>query len=206
MRNSATILEYLHVRFPEVPSLLPSSPQEFARCKEWELIADTLIDPIVTNCAIFKFGDLPDAPRGLREAAASDMQVLYDRLEKGLEGLEFVAGTISVADLALYPHVMAAQRVGLPMDERHTNIAAWMSRILSMPIGQSDVQAILAWWGDQENQDVETNRINWGTYRLEWFLAHGFHDWFYREIERDGVLWSVGPNNNANLSPMSPQR
>ncbi len=204
VRNSATILEYLHVRFPEVPSLLPSLPREYARCKEWELIADTMIDPIVTNCAIFKFGDLPDAPTGLREAAASDLQPIYAHLEKALDGREFIAGELSVADLALYPHLLAAQRIGLPMKQDHTNIAAWLGRILALPIGRSDMKAVLAWWNDRANQDVETDRINWGTYRLEWFLAHGFHDWFYREIERDGVLWSVGPKNNAKLSPQHP--
>lgn len=206
IRNSATILEYLHVRFCEAPSLMPSSPRDYARCKEWELIADTMIDPIVTNCAIFKFGDLPDAPTGLREAAASDILPIYDRLEEDLEGREHVAGQLSVADLALYPHILSAQRLGLPLWRHHTNVAAWLGRILASPIGQSDMRAVLAWWGDRRNQDVETNRVNWGTYRLEWFLAHGFHDWFYREIERDGVLWSVGPKNNARLSPQHPQR
>jgi glutathione S-transferase len=204
VRNSSTILDYLHVRFPEAPSLLPDDPTLFATCKDWELTADTMIDPIVTNCAIFKFGDLPPPPKGLLEAAENDIAAIYDRLDEQLVDKDFVAGEISIADLALYPHLLAAQRIGLPVADRHRNVAAWLARFMQLPIGQSDWKAVLDWWKNRENQDVETDRINWGTYRLEWFLAHGFHEWLYNEIRRDAVLWSVGPRNNARLSPLYP--
>lgn len=206
VRNSATILDYLHVRFPDAPRLLPSEPRLFALSKEWELVADTMVDPIVTNCAVFKFGELPEPPDGLMAAASDDIAAIYDKLESQLAGQEFVAGDISIADLALYPHILAAQRIGLPFEQKHKNIASWLAQMMGLPIGQSDMKAILDWWNDRENQDLETDRINWGTYRLEWLLAHGFHDWFDNELQRDGVLWSVGPQNNAVLSPLHPSQ
>lgn len=207
VRNSATIVDYLHVRFPGAPSLLPRDPRAFATCKEWELVADTMLDPIVTNCAIFRFGDLPEPPVGLEEAAAADLAEICRRLDAALECRDHVAGKLSVADFALYPHLLAAQRIGLGAPiAGHANVTRWLRAMMTSPVGKADLLAVRKWWDAREDQDVETDRINWGTYRLEWFLAHGFHDWFYREIERDAVLWSVGPRNNALNSPLHPGR
>lgn len=203
VRNSSTILDYLHQRFPEAPSLLPSEPSEYAAAKEWELIADTMVDPIVTNLAILVWGDLPPPPEGLLEAARGDIGVIYARLEAQLLEKNYIVGDdLSVADIALYPQIHGAQHVDLAIDDTaHPCIAAWLKRIRRLEIGKADMVEVLKWWKSKDSQDVETDKINWGTYRLEWFLAHGFHDWFYEEIRRDGVLWSVGPHNNAKNSP-----
>jgi len=32
-------------------------------------------------------------------------------------------------------------------------------------------------------------RIGWRGDRIEWMLAHGFHEWFLNEIKEDRVLW-----------------
>ncbi len=203
IRNSSTILDYLHKRFPEAPSLLPSEPRAFAAAKDWELIADTMVDPIVTNLAIFVWGDLPPPPEGLLEAARGDIAVIYDRLDAQLSERDHIVGDLSIADVALYPQIHGAQRVGLAIDEaEHPRIAAWLKRVRRSEIGKADKAEVLKWWKSRDARDVETGKINWGTYRLEWFLAHGFHDWFYEEIHRDGVLWSAGPRNNAKNSPL----
>lgn len=203
VRNSATIVDYLVRAFPNAPSPFPSDLNAFAAAKDWELIADTMVDPIVTNLGIFKFGDLPEKPEGLLKFAQADIAVIYDKLDAVLAGKVFVAGDVSIADYALFPHLTAAQRLDIPFNmKKHKNVMAWLGRMMQSPIGQSDLKAVLAWWSDKDNQDVETDKINWGTYRLEWFLASGYHEWFVNEIKRDAVLWSVGPNNNAKNSPL----
>lgn len=203
VRNSATILDYLHKRFPDMPSIFPEEAGAFATAKEWELVADTMVDPIVTNLAIFVWGDLPSQPHGLLEAARRDIANIYDRLEAQLADRDYVTGTISVADISLYPQIHGAQHVGLAIDpDKHQRIAAWLKRIKNSDIGKADRAEVVKWWKSKDTQDVETNRINWGAYRLEWLLAHGFQDWFCNEIDRDGVLWSVGPANNAKNSPL----
>ena len=206
VRNSATIIEYLHRRFPTSPSLLPQSPDAFAVAKEWELIADTMVDPIVTNVGIWAFADLRPMPDGLMTAAQSGLAHIYDQLEKQLSDNDYIAGALSVADIALYPQLVGAKSLGLAADpQRHPRTIAWIDRIKSTPFGQSDFKAVIRWWKSKDSQDVETDKINWGAYRLEWFLAHGFHNYFLEEIERDAVLWSVGPNNNAHKSPLADQ-
>lgn len=203
VRNSATILDYLHKRFPRAPSLMPDDPRDYAIAKEWELVADTMVDPIVTNMSIFVWGDLPPPPDGMVEAAKADIGAIYDRLEGQLQGRDFITGQLSVADMALYPQLHGAHHLNLRANpDTHPAVAAWRKRIKNTDIGKADMTEVLSWWKNREQQDVETDRINWGTYRLEWFLAHGFHDWFYEEIKRDGVIWSVGPRNNAINSPL----
>ncbi|MEM7766395.1 MAG: glutathione S-transferase family protein [Pseudomonadota bacterium] len=203
VRNSSTILDYLHKRFPTAPSLHPQEPGAYAAAKEWELIADTMVDPIVTNLAIFAWGDLPSPPDRLLGAARRDIALIYDRLEAQLAGGSHVVGDISIADVALYPQIHGAQHVGLAIDANtHPRIAAWLKRVRRSEIGKADRVEVLKWWKARDTQDVETDKINWGTYRLEWFLAHGFHDWFFEEIRQDRVLWSVGPQNNARNSPL----
>lgn len=203
VRESSVIAEYLARKFPDAPPLFPAEPALYAVAKEWELIADTMVDPVVTNIAIFLWADLPPMPDGLLEAGRESMKVIYDKLEQALNGREFVAGEISIGDIALYPQIHGAQHSGLAFDkEKHPNVRAWLKRIRGHAIGIADHAEVQKWWSTKETQDVDTDKINWGTYRLEWFLAHGFHEWFNEEIKRDAVLWSAGPANNAHTSQL----
>ena len=203
VRNSATIVDYLTKRFPDAPSPFPESASDFALAKEWEIVADTMHDPIITNVAIFVWGDLPPAPDGLMEAARTDIRAIYKRLDKALAGRDYPAGRLSIADFALFPQIHAAQNLGLAFDkETQAHVARWYASLLNHPMMRNDLGHVMRWWKDRANQDVETDRINWGTYRLEWFLAHGFHDFFMNEVERGAVIWSVGANNNAMNSPL----
>ena len=205
IRNSATIVEYLHKRFRDAHSLLPADPRAFAVAKEWEIVADTMIDPVVTNMSLWFWAEMPPIPDGLVEAAQRDIAEIYDRLSETLRDRDYVAGAISIGDVALYPQIHGAQHTNLAIDpERHQPIAAWLERMKSSAIGRADFAEVVKWWKNKDNQDVDTKKINWGTYRLEWFLANGFHDFFLNEIQRGAVLWSVGPNNNArNLNSVA---
>ncbi len=203
VRNSGTILDYLDKKFPEKP-IFPRAPADYALAKEWELTADTQFDPIVTNMSLWKWANMNPKPEGLDDAAERAILPLYDRLHSQLEGREYVTGDVSAADYALYPQVTGANFVGLPFDaDCHSNIAGWLKRIRGSKVGRKDLKTIMMFWQTLDKQDVDRDRINWGTYRLEWFLAHGFHDWFVNEVRAGKVLWSVGPNNNALKSPLA---
>jgi glutathione S-transferase len=205
VRNSANILEYLDRKFPDKP-VFPEDPAAFALAKEWELVADTMVDPIVTNLSLWKWANMNDKPEGLDKAAAASILPIYDQLQARLEAHDYIAGEISSADFALYPHITGANFVGLPFDkERHSHIGPWIKRMRNSKEGLADLKSIMEFWQTLPEQDVDRDRINWGTYRLEWFLAHGYHDWFLNEIKQDKVLWSVGPKNNAQNSPAAPK-
>lgn len=197
--NSADIVGYLDRKFPG-KRLYPADPRGFALTRAWERTADTLVDAIVTDVAIYSWAEIPPPPEGLIDAARRDLAEIYADLEACLAEGAFTVGEMGVADFALYPHLMAARVLDIGPDAaRFPRVLGWIRRMRDTPEGQVDLGHVRAWWANRAAQPVDTQRVNWGTHRLEWFLAHGFHDRFVEEIRADRVLWSVGPNRNSAM-------
>jgi len=202
--NSADILAYIDRKYPQHP-LYPGEARAFARVREWERTSDTHLDAILTVIGNWKFAELPPMPAGLLEAARHDASLVYDRLQDQLADGDYICGDISAADFALYPQVASGAALDLPLDRsRHAAVIAWLKRMRARPEGQTDLAAARAWWADRDTQTVDTKRINWGTFRLEWLLANGQADWFAEQVQQGKVLWSVGPSSNARSSPHAP--
>jgi len=200
--NSADILLYLDRKHPEL-ALYPADAVTYATVRRWEREADTALDAIITDVAIYKWADIPPGPFGLAEAARRDLRPTYDALENALQDHDFVAGELSVADFALFPQLGSAQLIGIGTTaDQHPRLISWLARMANTPEGKQDTEAKTRWWATRDHQDLDTKRINWGTYRLEWFLANGFLDHFVDEVRGDRVLWSVGPNANSRNSPL----
>jgi glutathione S-transferase len=204
--NSADILGYLDRKDPAL-EIYPVTPADYALARQWEREADTFIDAIVTDVAIYKWADIPAAPEGLLDAARADLGEVYDRMEAALISSSYLTGTLSIADFAMYPHISAAQmlRIGTNAD-RHPRVSSWLKRMADTDACQKDTAARMQWWANRDQQGLDVQRIHWGTHRLEWFLANGFLDRFIEEVRNDRVLWSVGPNSNAKHSPLHPSR
>ncbi|MBC7471627.1 MAG: glutathione S-transferase family protein [Ramlibacter sp.] len=202
--NSADVLGYLDRCYANF-ALYPADPRNYAEVRNWERSADTQLDAIVSVIGNWQFADLPPMPPGLMDAARRDIGVIYDQLQLKLFASEFICGKISAADFATYPHVASGAAVGLRFDaQRHPDVQRWMRTMRARPEGQIDTAAAQEWWAHRESRGVDTGRINWGTYRLEWLLANGHADWFAGQVQQDKVLWSTGPSNNALNSPIAP--
>lgn len=48
--------------------------------------------------------------------------------------------------------------------------------------------AIVNFWQNFDTAGADKDRINWGAYRLEWLLVHGYVGWFCEEVRQDKVL------------------
>jgi glutathione S-transferase len=204
--NSSDILAYLDRRYDESP-LYPGGATRFAEVREWERTADTQLDAIVAVIGNWQFADLPPMPAGLLDAARRDLGQIYDRLQQQLSTREFICGAVGAADFAVYPHLATANAIGLKFDPaRHRDVQRWVKAIRARPEGQIDTAAVREWWANRASHDVDTRRVNWGSYRLEWLLANGHADWFAEQVRQDKVLWSTGPANNAFNSPVAPAR
>lgn len=201
--NSSDILGYVDRKHPEI-ALYPRDAQRYAEVRRWEREADTTIDAIVTDVAIFKWADIPPPPEGLLDAARRDLADVYDLLEHALANSDHAAGELSVADFALYPQLGSAQLLGIgTAAHHHPLVLGWLKRMAGLRECQLDTALKMEWWATRDQQDLDTKRINWGTFRLEWFLASGFINRFVEEVENDRVLWSAGPRNNARHSPLA---
>ncbi len=195
--NSAHIVDYLEHRYPDHP-LYPIDHALRVKALKWERLSDTWADAIVTNIAIWEWADIGERPQGLIQASRLEIKSFYDDLEIDLNEGPYVCGALlSIADIALYPQISAAAFLQLPWDKvEHPNIDRWYKQMSRLSVVVKDKEAVLAWWKNRQPNSVEAHKINWGTYRLEMFMAMGFHGQMLKEIEGNRVLWSVGPQKN----------
>lgn len=195
--NSSDIIAYLERRWP-TRSLYPDLNSAWAHARAWERCSDTLVDAILTNVSYWTWARREDAmPEGLHAAARKDLDQVYAAMERDLETREYLSSsTLSVADVALFPHVTAARAFGLGYDAtRFPRVHAWQRRLRAQPAMADDLERTKAFLAkviepkDSRHDLYERNKIFWRGDRLEWMLARGFHGWLSKEIESQRVAW-----------------
>jgi hypothetical protein len=131
-------------------------------------------------------------PAGLLEAARRDLDEVHAALERDLATRDFVSsGAVSIADVALFPHLVSARSLGLRHDKkRFPRFDGWLKRLRALPQFAADVErARLFVTGFLSSDTHERHKIFWRGDRIEWMLARGHHRWFMNEIESDRVIW-----------------
>lgn len=192
--SSADIVAYLEDRYPD-PPVLPRGPAERVAARAWERLADTVLDAIVHDISIWTWPThrRPDAPpAGLIEAGLRDIGVILDRLEAALAAREFLCGALSIADLALFPHLSSLKPLGIAVDgQTHPQLAAWIQRLRALPIVRADLDAVkraaIEKFGTGSSP-YEGDKIVWRGDRLEWLFHHGFADWWLAELRAGRVI------------------
>ena len=189
--NSADIVAYLDHQYPSSP-VLPESPAARVLARKWERLSDTLLDAITVDLIIWNWADIGPRPKGLLEAGKEDLEKIYQQLDLDLRNKSFVCGELSIADIALFPHLAAVKLLGIPFDKvRHSNLYGWYKTMREQPICQADLIKLKAWFSTINERPLERYKIAWRGDRLEWLLAKGFHQWFYTQIEQDKVIWPL---------------
>ena len=129
---------------------------------------------------------------GMLDAARHDIDQVYAALERDLDGRDFVSGgAISIADVALYPHLTATRMFGVAYDAaRFPRLHAWLRRLRALGPFARDLERVKTFLTHAAASDThERRKIFWRGDRIEWLLARGFHGWFAGEIAADRVLW-----------------
>jgi glutathione S-transferase len=128
------ILEYLEDRYPS-PPLAPREPAARAVCRQLEDFGDELtggpsadlVDELWTK-------QDPAARDGARiKQAQEEIQRAFARLDRQLEGREWLCGAFSVADLACFVPVSFAGFVGHGPGEEHARLRGWVARMNERP-------------------------------------------------------------------------
>jgi glutathione S-transferase len=188
--NSSDIVAYLERVFPDSP-VYPRDDATWVKARAWERCADTVIDAILVDISYWVWADRKDKmPDGLLDAARADLEPIYDVLNQELTDHDWVCGELSIADIALFPHLSGARMLGVPFNKsRHPNLLAWYKRCRETQIFANDIARTKAYLAEPSKLDIEREKIFWRGDRIEWILARGYHDWFVKEIEDGRVLW-----------------
>ena len=188
--NSADIVAYLDHRFTEKP-MLPSDPALRVKARKWERVADTLVDPILTNISYWSWMNRSDEqPEGMLSAASEDLESVYLGLEADLTGESYICGALSIADISLFPHLVATAQLGVPPSkERHPKLIAWLRSLKRETLFLNDLKRTRDFLSNLNAATVETEKIFWRGERIEWLLAHGFQDWFFNEIQSGRAIF-----------------
>lgn len=191
--NSADIVAYLDHVYPENP-VLPLDPAQRVQAREWERLSDTTVDAILVDISLWSWAKRPDEmPEGMLKAARNDLGAIYTRLDNALANSDYLVGdAITVADLALFPHLSATKILKVAIsEERFPRLTKWLSCMLASPLTRTDMQRLREYMPNREKLGLEMNRIAWRGDRLEWVLARGFHEWLVGEIRADRVIWPI---------------
>jgi glutathione S-transferase len=130
--DSTIINEYLDEEYPN-PPMMPEDSAGRARVRLLEDFADNSLTPpagmIVAEL---------HKPEGERDTERvrkyqSEITRVLGRLEAALAGKEFLAGDFSLADVAFVPRVLVLEQLGIGLDPRLENVAAWIARLRERP-------------------------------------------------------------------------
>ena len=130
--DSTIINEYLEDEYP-YPPLLPKDSDGRARARLMEDFRDNYFNPPFVE--IIHEVRKPEEQRDLKliEHAKAEITKCFDRIEKELQGKEYLAGSFSLADIAYMPNFDLIERFGIPVDPKHKNMLAWMVRLKARP-------------------------------------------------------------------------
>ena len=130
--DSTVINEYLEDEYP-YPPLMPEDSEGRARARLMEDFRDTRFNPPFVKL-IYEMRK-PEAERDANTLAAATAEInqCFDRIEKELQGKEYLAGTFSLADIAFMANFDLLERFQIPVDSRYANVIAWIARLKARP-------------------------------------------------------------------------
>ena len=188
--NSSHIVAYLEHSYPQRP-VYPADRSARVAALAWERLADMLLDAITHDVSNGGFGFAEGTrPPGLLEAAREDLAPIYDDLENSLGARDFLCGELSIADLALFPHLTAVRFLDLSFNATtHPRLLAWYKRLRQLDVCRADLERVQTFLQATGTALQRPARIVWRGDRIEWLLARGFEKWFFDEIRDGHVAW-----------------
>jgi glutathione S-transferase len=184
--GSADIVAYLDDRFPS-PAVMPASPELRAKARAWQRIADGVLDAIIHDISLWTWpthARTDQPPPGLLEAGRRDLEKVLALLEEALDGSGFVCGALSIADLALLPHVSSLRLLGVGLDA-FPKVAGWNRTMRALPVVRADLEHVKQSAIEKlapGASPYEPEKVVWRGERIEWLLARGFWGWLQAEL------------------------
>ena len=194
--DSTVICEYLDDRYPS-PSLRPVDPAERARCRALELISDTQLDGCLFVMGLLKASDeLQRRVPGALPRAAAILAKHHANLERALAEGEHLVGELSIADIAVYPHLRSAAFLGYPVGDGNPRLRAWMDRMgarASIRRATREMARAFQEFRTDPAPFFSRDRVHWRNDRLEWGVRCGLGPWVQGELDAGRAFFSSVP-------------
>ena len=118
--------------FADGTQYVPSDPFDRAKVLQWMFFEQYSHEPYIAVARNWLMHDLTPSPEALAERQWGGY-VALDALERGLaDGRDFLAGTFSIADIALYAYTHVAHQGGFDLSG-YPRIRAWIERVAAQP-------------------------------------------------------------------------
>ena len=138
--DSTLIFEFLEDAFPD-PPLWPRTVEARARARLLELTCDDIV--FMNIARLFGLEDKPQDPVAVDARARAHQH--YAEMDARLEGQEFLAGTFSYADIALFMVQFYGERKGALMTDATPRLLEWRKRVLQRPAIRKVIGRMGAW-------------------------------------------------------------
>lgn len=141
--DSTQIFEYLEDRWPQ-PPLWPDSAAERAAARALEHAADEVFFPHVIRLMGLRGKPDPiDSPEWIQ--ACAGINIYYTRMESLLADRDYLARTLTYADIAFYMAQFFAARHTVPLTHAHPNLLAWRARMTARPAVKRVIDAMIGY-------------------------------------------------------------
>jgi len=131
--DSTVINEYLEDEYP-YPPLMPKDSEGRVRARLLEDLRDSHFNPYFVH--IIHEMRKPEGERDAQriDSARAEITKCFDRIEKELQGKEYLAGPFTLADVAFMSNIDLLDRFNIPVDtSKYPNTIAWIARIKARP-------------------------------------------------------------------------
>jgi glutathione S-transferase len=130
--DSTVINEYLDDEYP-YPPLMPKDSEGRARARLMEDFRDSHFNPAFVKVMYeMRKAEGERDPSTIANAKAEIMKC-FDRIERELEGKEYLAGAFSIADIAFMPNFDLLDRFQISLDPKYKNSINWIARLKARP-------------------------------------------------------------------------
>jgi len=191
--DSADIVAFIEDAFPQSP-LEPKDIPLRVKAREWQRIADTVLDAIVHDISLWGWPthartDTP--PEGLLKTGMTDIENVLAYFERSFGDGAYPCEEICYADFALFAHVSAVRSLGFSLEpQKFPKMLGWYQRMKSMGVVQRDLQHIKHTLKEKFTSlgsPYESLKVVWRGDRLEWLFAKGYAGWWFDEYRNGRV-------------------
>lgn len=144
--DSTVILEYLEDAYP-IPPLYPKAPAERVRCRLFDVFGDEIMLAALRPL-MHRTEPRPADPEiwNAKEAKAREAEPVLARhfadLDRELQGRDYLCGSFSAADIAVFMAVFWTRRLAGASLTGHGDLKAWYERLSVRPAFATVIEQI----------------------------------------------------------------